>query len=157
MCATYDAARLVARAKQRETQMAVLNAWVSALIRELFAKWCSMSCRLHQSEEAMHSGAARLGVCTNLGKLCTVVLHVLASAPIKRYYAQCFYTHWRLYQSGNTMPGDSGRLDFCTNQGGVVHNGFARVGVCFIKRAVCTVALHVLASVPISWMHTERF
>ena len=54
------------------------------------------------------------------------------------------------------MSGDSRRLGFCTNEGGVVKNGLARVGVCVNTRAVCAVDLHVLASVPISWMYAQR-
>ena len=54
------------------------------------------------------------------------------------------------------MPDDSGRLGFCTNQGGAVQNGLARVGVCYGKRAVCTVDLHVMASVTINWMYAQR-
>ena len=104
----------------------------------------------------MHSGAARLGICTNQRILCTMVLHALASIPIRGYSAQRFCTHWRLDQSGDTMPGDYGRLGFCTNQGRVVHNDLARVDVCSNKRAICTVDLHVLASVPISWMYAQR-
>ena len=155
-CVFSGALRHIVWANKRYVVLMMLHVLSSEPIRGK-RKWrCSTRRSLHLSQHCLQSSAAYLPVYTNLGKLCTVVLHVFSSALIRGYYAKWFCTHWHLYQSGDTMPGDSGCIGFCTNQSGVVHNGLARVDVCYNKRPVCTVELHVLASVPINWMYAQR-
>ena len=91
-CFHSGAACLAVYTDLRKLCTVVLHALASAPIWGSYAQWYCTSWHLHQSEDTMHSGSARIGVCTKnprvgfcttQGTVCTVILYVLAFAPIR--------------------------------------------------------------------------